>query len=228
MISKSKGQEKEVLSALNGLDKNKTPVRIEIENTLVRFNSVLLVRGNTVVVARPYHLENLMKGSNIRFKFPGDATKELRLEVTTPNFSLTNGTPVFLCDIPKQFLTNEHSRNGDRFNTTRYTNIHLVIPQLKWKFRILDLSHSGARVYTKSKELHLEFPLGERFDNTYIQMGKHVKVKLDYLIPRSHRYPTVGLEFIPSPDGNNHLYMTHLLENLEKMELEHLKSEPLS
>lgn len=228
IINRTRGEEQAIAAMLSRLEKDKQLVRVEIENTLTRFSSLLLHRKQTIVIAKPYGLNRLEKGSFIRFRLPGDSERSLRLEVITPHFTLTNGTPVFLCARPSSFAEDGHNRSSDRFNTSRFTNVNLVVPELKWKFRVLDLSHAGARVYSKSKNLELDFPIGQRFTGAYIQLGKHVKVRLDYLTPRSHRYPAVGLEFSVTEEGSDHLYFAHLLENLEKHEKKALKAEPLS
>jgi len=223
-----KSAENAILALLNRLEQQKIAIRVEIENTLIRFNTMLIIRAGSVVLARPQALrENLEKGGMVRFKVPGDDEKELRLEITMPQYNLTNGTPVFLCKIPTQFHKTAYSRVVERFNTTRFTNLGLVIPEKAWAFRVLDISINGCKVLSKSGVPESEFPIGRSFENTYFKLGGRVKIELARLIPRSIRGHAVGLEFNVRQEGLHQKYLDHLITSLDKKDKDAMKAERL-
>lgn len=227
-LSRTRGEEEALRSLLIRLDREKTPVRVEIENTLTRFNTRMVLRGHTVVVARPQAVGHLLEqGTMVRFKVPGDADREVRMEVVTPHYNLSSGSPVFLCKIPTKFAANGAQRASERFNTSRFNNIMLVVPEHKWKYRVLDLSLTGCKVHSRTGDLKTEFPIGHRVGDGYLQLGDRVRVDLDYVVPRSYQGAAVGLEFGITQSGPSKRYLTHLLQSLERKDNERMRAEPM-
>ncbi|MDH5751211.1 MAG: hypothetical protein OEZ59_02180 [Deltaproteobacteria bacterium] len=228
-VLKGNLDKKQVMSHLVRLDKNKTSLKVQIDNSHIRFNSMLIIRGDTIVIARPAGIKkDLKKGSYIRFHVPDHDDLQVQLEVATPNFNLTNGTPVFLCKVPDSQTKTNHKRTNDRYNTRRFTNLALVIPEKHWAYRVLDLSLNGCNVLSKSGVPEEEFPNGTTYTDCYLRLGKNVRIQLDTLHPRSHRIQTVGMEFRVNQEGLHIKYLQHLLSSLEEREQEKYKAEPLN
>jgi PilZ domain len=216
--------DKEIISSLNLLDKNRVPVRMEVENTSIHFNTRLSVKSATVIVAKPLNLkEGLNKGGTVRFKMPDSEGKELRMEVLTPHFNLTNGNPVFLCKIPTSFAQS-NMRGSLRFNTSRFTNVALVFADHPEKYRIVDLSTGGCKVFLHSKEAKERFRVGVTLSDARIDLGEKASVHLKAVVPRNHRGQAVGCQFEVSEEGASKKYLQHLLTSLEKAELERYRT----
>jgi hypothetical protein len=214
-------------SLLVRLDRQKVSIRLEIEQTQVRFTTALACKRNTVVVAKPPALGNeLQAGGFVRFKVPGEGGTEIRMEVLTPHFNLTNGTPVFLCKQPTRFAQN-NGRNAERYGTSRFTNLVLQVPSLPETFRVVDLSATGCRILTPYPRPREKFSLNEQVAGAWLQLGRHVKVDLAYVIPRTFHGQAIGLEFVVDPAGNQHKFLAHLIRSLEKLQSESLKAERL-
>jgi hypothetical protein len=217
-------EDKEILSSLNMLDRNKVPVRMEIENTSIHFNTRISVRSATVIVAKPLNLkEGLSKGGTVRFKFPDSQGREVRLEVITPHFNLTNGNPVFLCRIPTGYAPSS-MRGSLRFNTSKFTNVHLKFEHNPHTFRVVDLSESGCKIFLPTKESRELFRVGEALPGGKINLGNKVSVELEAVIPRNHRGQAVGCQFQLAKAGPARKYLLHLLTSLEKSEAEHYRT----
>ena len=210
-------------AALKKLDKDHTVVRVEIENTQIRFQTVLSVRRGIVIFARPKGLrEGIRSGGYVRVSVP-DAGRDLRMEVIASNFNLSSGSTVFMCKLPTAFVAGPH-RSDVRFNTSRFSSLSLVLPQRKMQYRVLDLSVSGCKVMALPGSADAALPAGERIAPALIDMGK-VQVELDHVVPRVHRGTTVGCTFEVRHDGNSLKYLTHLLRSLEKEENERFSAD---
>lgn len=219
-----KGETRAVHSALNKLDKKKTTVRVELENTQIRFNTVIAFRRNTVVLAKPKALEDGLKtGAMVRFHIPG-TDRDVRMEIATPHFNLTNGSPVFLCHPPK-FYAKSSNRDEERFSTQQFKNLLLHLHSLPDKFRILDLSNKGVRILTSNPNPKRQFPMAEKFKGAWIQFGARAKVELEQVIPRSHKGQSVGLEFIISDNGKHKKVLDQVVKTLDKHQREMLKAQ---
>ena len=217
-------KEKEVERALTALDLGHTTVRVEIEKTRIRFNTVLSVRKGTVVVAKPAGLGgSLQVGSTIRFTLPDESGRNVRLVVATPNFNLSNGSSVFLCKLPKGFAAGT-ARMAVRFDTTRFSNLLLTIQDKSDRgFRIVDLSAGGCKFQCPGSPALKQFPVGKPLQGGKIQLGDRVNVELEYLVPRAHLGSAVGCEFKVSANGLHAKYLQHLLISLEKSEGDRFK-----
>lgn len=207
---------KVVMSSLTMLDRNKVPVRMEIENTTISFHTRLSIRAATVVVAKPANLSSaLSKGGIVRFKIPDSEGKEIRMEVLTPHFNLTSGNPVFLCKVPTEFAEN-NQRGALRYNTSKFSNVILTTPPTNAQFRIIDLSEGGCKVYVPSHEAREIFKIGSSIFAAKISLGTKVSVSLDSLTPRNHRGQAVGCQLSVTKAGNSQKYLVHLISSLEK------------
>lgn len=207
---------KEVLASLSMLDRNKVPIRMEIENSTIHFNTRLSIRSATVVVAKPLNLAgSLTKGGTVRFKVPDSTGKEIRMEVLTPHFNLTSGNPVFLCKVPIAFAE-ENLRGAMRYNTSKFTNVIMTMPNAQDKFRIVDLSEGGCKIYVPSKEAREKFLIGHAINGPQISLGTKVSVTLKALIPRNHRGQAVGCQLEVANEGSSRKYLLHLISSLEK------------
>lgn len=215
---------KDILAALNALEKLHSPVHMEIENSAIHFNTRLSVKSATVVVAKPLNLkEGLKKGGMVRFRLPDGEARELRMEVLTPHFNLTNGNPVFLCKIPTVFAQS-NQRAYLRFNTSRFTNVALVLGDHNARYRVVDLSLGGCKVYLTSKEDKKRFSVGVPLHGAHIDLGSKASVHLSRVVPRSFHGQAVGCQFEVSDQGASRNYLTHLLKTLEREELERYRT----
>lgn len=208
---------KAVLASLNMLDRNKIPIRMEIENSTINFNTRLSIRSATVVVAKPTHLSGeLAKGGTVRFKIPDSEGKEIRMEVLTPHFNLTSGNPVFLCKVPTAFAAG-NLRGALRYNTSKFTNVVLTMPPNQAQFRIIDLSEGGCKIYVPGQLARETFPIGSPIAAARITLGTKVTVVLDTLTPRNHRGQAVGCQLTVAKEGTSRKYLVHLITSLEKL-----------
>lgn len=222
IFSDQNKEQRAVRHALARLDREKTPVRLEIENTLIHFYTRVSVKASTVVIAKPTGLrDGLKKGGIVRFRLPDGADHEVRMEIAAPHFNLSNGTSVFLCKLPEGFAE-PNQRNGDRYNTSRFNNILLEVAESTERFRVIDISISGFKFYVNNREGMNLFPVGEPLHHAAIHLGERVKVELETLIPRIHRANTVGCEMKVRQDGPSRKYLQHLINSLAKIEAEKL------
>ncbi|MDH4247288.1 MAG: hypothetical protein OEW39_05675 [Deltaproteobacteria bacterium] len=207
------------MDLLNHLDREKTNIRIEVENTNLQFQTRLMVRSEAVLVAKPPALkEGLTKGSFVRFQVPGVKRSEVRMEVVAPHFNLTTGSIVFICKIPTSIL--KTNRKETRYNTTRFNNIHLHLEGRKGSLRVIDLSTIGVRVHTASPDTRALLPLNTALANAYITLGDRGRIDLLGLTPRVNTGTSVGCEMKIKPECE--ALLTNLLESLEKAESEYL------
>jgi len=224
LLSSQGREDKEILGALTTLDKDRVPVRMEIENTSIHFKTRISVKSATVIVAKPLNLkEGLAKGGTVRFKLPESEGRELRMEVLTPHFNLTNGNPVFLCKIPTGYAQS-NMRGSLRFNTSRFTNVALLLSDSPVRYRIVDLSSGGCKIYLSSKEDKQRFAVGVPVHGARIDLGSKAAVHLKALVPRNLRGQAMGCQFEVSGEGVSGKYLEHLLQSLEKAELERYRT----
>lgn len=215
---------KEVLATLQALDMRRSPVRMEIENSAIHFNTRISVKSSTVVVAKPLNLrEGLAKGGTVRFRVPGGDQRELRLEVLQPHFNLTNGNPVFLCKIPHAFAQT-NKRASLRFNTSRFSNVALVLSGHPTRYRVVDLSMGGCKVYISGKEDKERFSLGVAVQGARIDLGNKASVHLSQVVARNFHGQAVGCQFQVTDQGPSRNYLSHLLKTLEREELERYRT----
>lgn len=221
----SKSQDKEIELALKKLDREKTPLLMEIEGSHVHFRSVLAVKQDMIIVAKPGGLgQHLKKDSVVRFSIPEEPEKDLRLTVMNAHFNLTSGNAVFICKAPHSF-TEGSKRKATRFNTSRFNNLHLSIPSLSYRFRIVDLSIGGLKIYVQEKIME-RFPIGKPIAPVTIQISKH-SADIGSVVPRVHSGNTVGCEIQITANDTARKYISHLINSLQKTEQDKLQSAEL-
>ncbi len=220
----SNQEEKEVVKTLQMLERQRTPVRIEVETTRIRFNTIISIKRGMVVIAKPSGLQQELKtGGGVRMKIPEADAREVRLEIITPNFNLTNGASVFLCKMPTQFAGGAR-RSSERYDTSRFNNLKLGLSDVDQQFKLVDISLGGCRIKTGSGVAKRLFPIGKEILTASIVLGANVSVTLNTIVPRMHSESGVGLEFKVSQDGSHMKYLQHLLLSLAKTEDERMKS----
>ena len=207
------------LEFLAELARTKAPVRVEVENSQVRFNSQLTLKRGMVVIAKPPGLsEGFGTDTFVRVRTSQGTRHEFRMQVKSPHVNLANGNTVFICEAPHGEVNSQ--RNAERFDVTRYNNLSLVMSTVE--FRLLDVSQSGLRAVTNPTEAEKFFPLNHELHSTHLKLGAKVHVDLERLVPRARLPVAVGCEFTIAPDSMSERYMTHLLDSLKKTEEERL------
>ncbi len=198
-------------------------MRLEIEGENIHFFTIFSIKRNLVVVAKPPGLrKGLKRDGTVRFRIPDEVENEIRMEIAVPHFNLLSGDYAFLCDIPKNFAE-KSKRKSERYNTSRFNNLHLVIPDILQRFRIVDMSDSGCKIYavgTNIKELLEE---DKNYAPARISVGNKVEIDLDSAIPRSFNGKTVGFKFDVSAEGSARKYLQHFIQSLETAEINNLK-----
>lgn len=219
-----KAEEKAVNAVLTRLHREKTPVRMEIERSKIRFTSMLAFKNNSVLAAKPEALNPVLKsGHFVRFKVPWEPEKTLRMAVTTTNFNLTNGNPVFICQPPTTFAESAH-RVSERFNTMRYSTMLLRFHDLAGEFRIVDISGHGCRFQASEGGLQKTMPIGKTIPGAWIQLGNKATIELETVTPKIHQKNEVGVEFVVKADGKNRKILDHLISSLDKQQKENIRA----
>jgi hypothetical protein len=212
LLGKGEGDALEILAELA---RTKTAVRVEVENSHIRFNSQLTLKRGMVVIAKPPGLrEGFVVDSFVRMRTTQGAQREYRMKVKSPHVNLANGNVVFICEAPEAAVSSQ--RAAERFDVTRYNNLRLVMNTVD--FRLLDVSGSGIRVVTNATEAEQFFPLGQALGDAHLKLGAKVRVDLQKLVPRSRQPAAVGCEFEVRQDATSGRYMAHLLDSLKKSE----------
>lgn len=198
---------------------------MEIEKMNIRFTTMIVFRNKSVVVAKPPTLDKVLKvGQFVRFKVPGDDQQAIRMVISTPNFNLKNGNPVFLCTPPNEFAETAHRAN-ERFDTRRFTNIQLRISGYAESFRIIDLSTEGCRIHTSFTNPVKTLPKGKTINDAWIQMGNKARVELATITPRTHDEQAVGMEFSVKSEEKDLRLLSHLVALLDKQQKESIRAE---
>ncbi len=215
---------KAVLRTLKQLERHRKAVRLEVEQSEVSFYTVLSLRPKVLVLARPADLEPgvLQRGSTVRFIVPDANRNVVRMRVIEPEYRRERGDPVVVCEIPDGFA--EKSRRGaDRFNTSRFKNLKLVVPQLEAEFRIIDMSMSGCKVFVEDFDDWKTLEAGTSMRFTKVAIGDKVEIELDLLTPRVVKPPTVAFAWEASQKGDSAKYLAHMIKSLHKTELGRLR-----
>lgn len=217
--------ERAVLQALSQLERDKIPIRVEIENNNTRFYSILSLKRGLVVVAKPPGLKGgLDREGYVRFKVPNSDGKELRMQITVPHFNLLSGGYVFLCSVPKEFADSSQ-RGAERYNTGRFNNLFLFLPSIKGHYRITDISETGCKVFMDSTAMRDVLEMGKPISPASIAVGNKVDIELQSATPRSRVKSTVGFELKVDGDGPSNKYLAHFLKSLEASEATRLKAD---
>ena len=206
-----------VAQVLKRLTADRTPVRVEIEQKLLRFTTRLKVRQEVVLVGKPQGLEApLGRDDSVRFKIPWDPAHEVRMAIALPHLNLSNGMGAFCCKTPEGHAA-AVQRHADRFSTRRFRNLHLEVPDLGEGFPIVDLSAAGCRIAAE-RGLQRALRLNRHFRKALIRLGDNLRVELVRLIPRVHLGEMVGLEFFVDRSSEHHGRLRLLLGSLAMSE----------
>lgn len=219
------GVEKEIHETLSHLTSRRVPVLMEVEGTQVHFRSVLSVKRGVVVVAKPPGLNvPLKKDAVVRFALPTDQSRALRMNVISGHFNLTSGSAVILCGIPHEFSEGTR-RKHMRFNVSRFNNLHLLFPKQQRKYRIIDLSANGCKVYVNGGDAQA-FHVGSPLQPAQIAIAKYT-ADLSAVVPRVIKGKTVGCEMSYGDQSDAHRYIHHLITSLQKDEEAHLSAKAI-
>ncbi len=207
-----------VLRTLRHLAAERTPVRVELENTDINFFTILDIRREKVVMSRPAGLSTQIKtGAVVRFNVPNNPKRALRLTVEVGDFHLFAGGPVFLCEIPREFAA-PSKRSANRYNTSRFKNLLLVLTKQNKVLRIIDVSERGCKVYYGAAIEPDWITLDELIPEARIEIDNRVKMELESVVPRSCTKKTIGFEFQVSPAAHNLAVFSKFLVVLEDAE----------
>ncbi len=206
---------KEVWEALDRLSLSKTPVQVEIEKSLERFTTQLVVDKDQVIIARPTRPSlDLAAGSHIRVLLPGSERRELRLQVLVSRQHLGQGLLAFVCKPSRRQIPTR--RIHERYSVRRYRNLHLVIKGER--YRIVDICVAGCKVIltgTQSREL---LSAGEEIHGADVTVGFRVTIHLEWAVPRNRAGRMIGCEFEVRRDGLSDRYINRLVASLDKKE----------
>jgi hypothetical protein len=225
-LSSASREERAVHRALAELSEHKMPVRLEAEQTGVSFFTVISLRRNGLLVARPRSLRGgLAKDSYVRLTLTNQGRKQVRTPVLVPQVKLPMSMKYgCICAVPQVFA-GVCKRKADRFNTTRFRNLHLQLPEVNKSFRVVDLSASGLRIFTGTEGGLLLFEEGSELAPARMRVGERAAIELQSLVPRSHAGNTVGLSLQVRRDGVSERYLMNLLNRLQEHELRRLQIE---
>ena len=212
-----------IARSLTQLAQDRVPVRLEVENSESSFYTVLSLRPQGVLLGRPADLENglLKAGGHVRFTIPDGSRQVIRLQIIKPNVRRKRGDAVVLCGIPEEFAE-KSQRASDRFNTSRYKNLSLNIPQIDAHFRIVDISRTGCKVMAQQLEKWNEFRVGRPLRFGRVEVGNKQVFELGSLIPRFVNPPVVSFQWEVG-DEESASYLERLIKALHSAELGRLK-----
>jgi hypothetical protein len=224
LLSSTRREERAVLRALSGLSESKAPVRLEAEQSGVSFFTVLSLRRNAVVLARPRALRGgLPKDSFVRLTLPNSGRKQVRLRVLVPHVKLPMSVKhACVCAVPTSF-SGECKRGAERFSTKRYKNLHVQLPEQQKTYRVVDLSTSGMRIVTGEDSALMLFAPGTEVAPARLRVGERVAIELGSLVARAVTGNTVGLELKVHRDGASERHLMNLLNRLQEHELRRLQ-----
>jgi hypothetical protein len=192
--------------------RNRTPINVEIEGSLIRFKSQLSLKDKAVVIARPVTLGNELKpGGFVRIRWPGAGRREMRLEIAMPHFNMPNGSVGFVCRTPDG--SSMPKRNHERYDVSRYSNMRLEVGA--GTFRVLDLCVTGCRVAMTADTPRSKIVMGKEVQEAILIVGKDSKIVFERLIPRSQRKGFVGCEFKVKQDGKSPKVLAQVLKSVE-------------
>lgn len=223
-LSAESREERAVLRALADLSERKMPVRLESEQSGVSFFTVVSLRKNALLLARPRTLRGgLPKGSAVRLTLANQGRKQVRAAIVVPHlkvpFSLKHA---FVCEVPHAFC-GVCKRGADRFSTARFKNLHLQLDGARRSFRVVDVSTSGLRIHTGGDTPLTLFEPGQELAPARLRLGERAQIELESLVPRAINPKTVGLELRVRRDGASERYLMNLLNRLQEHELRRLQ-----
>ena len=199
-------------------------MRLEAENSDVSFYTVLSLRPQGIVIAKPADLEDelLVAGVVVRFTVPDRSGNVVRMEILESDHERLRGDAVILCKYPEAFGP-KSKRKSHRFNTGRYNNIRLAVPQFDAGFRVVDISDAGSKVLAESFDEWDQLRLGRSLRFSRIEVGEKVQIDLSELTPRLINPPTISFEWKVSLKGQGSRHLAQLIQSLHKEELSRLQ-----
>lgn len=215
-----------VFKALARLSADKTPVRAEAEQTGLSFYTLLTLRRDALLIARPYDLRSgLPKNGHVRLTLPNTERKQVRVPILVPHLQMDlSARHVCVCGVPTEF-SGTCKRATDRLCTTQFRNLHLQLPSQNKTFRIVDLSASGLRIYVASGEDRALLEPDTELRPANLRVGASTSISLESIIPRAISGNTVGMEMQVQRDGISERTTINLLNRLQLVELQRLRSE---
>lgn len=203
------------LTTLSDWVRTKTPLLVEIENSLVRFQSTVnLSPSNSVLISKPDGLSNCLAiGKHVRVRRGMADRRELRLKITHPHLNLANGRAAFVCKRPDS--VSQCRRKSERFDVSRYTNLRLVIGGDV--YRLGDISADGFKILLSGMQHPHSFPIGQEMKEVRLEMGTNGRISLARVLPRSQFGRAVGCEYSVQEDGGSVRQWKLLLDSLARM-----------
>jgi len=204
------GEKDDSAEVLAVLARNKTPIQVELEGSLIRFKSQLTFKDKAVVIAKPLSFTDQIKsGQHVRIRWPGAGRREMRLQVALPHFNLPNGSAGFVCKAPDG--SSMPRRNHERYDVSRFSNLKLEVGP--GSYRVLDLCISGCRV-ALTTNAH-QIALGREVSEAVLLVGKESKIVFERFIPRSQLKGFIGCEFKVKQDGKSPRVLAQVLKSIE-------------
>lgn len=223
-LSSAAREERAVLRALDDLAVRKLPVRLESEETGVSFFTIISLRRNGLLIARPRTLRGgLPKDSFVRLTLPNQGRKQVRVPVLVPHVKLPMTMKyACICGVPTTF-SGVCKRHTDRFSTARFKNLHLQLPRYGKNLRVVDLSVGGVRVFAGTESSQLAFDSDTDLAPGHLRVGERVQIELESVLPRAQVGNMVGMSMKVSNDGVSGRFLLSLLNRLQEQELLRLK-----
>lgn len=204
------GDKDDTGEVLSILARNRTPIEVEMEGSLIRFKSQLTFKEKAVVIAKPLTMIDAFKtGQKLRIRWPGAGRREMRLEIALPHFNLPNGNAGFVCKAPDG--TAMPRRNHERYDVSRFSNLKLEVGP--GTYRVLDLCISGCRV-ALTTNAH-QIALGKEVAEAVLYVGKDTKIIFERFVPRSQKKGFLGCEFKVKQDGKSPRVLAQVLKSVE-------------
>ena len=209
---------------LKTLTKNRTPVRLVVEHSNLSFYTVISMREEKLLVAKPADLgeDGLTPGKIMRFVVPDGGRNVLRLKLLDPKFERKRGDNVMLCEIPLEFAPKSR-RRSDRYDTGKYDNILLSVPHFDGDMRVLDISMEGCKVYVSELEDWNLLTPGVDMRAAKLKLGTNVEINLGLLTPRSVNPPIVSFEWQVPQKSTSAQHIERFIKSLGDTEAGMLK-----
>ena len=209
---------------ISKLSEDKTVLRVELENTPVRFRSRLQLRSGAAVLRYPQELQShIPKEARVRIQVPGETQEHLCMKISSSRYGGSGsmatelGQMKLLCQIPGATVE-KPKRAAERFSTSRFTDVVFRLSSGVAEYSVVDMSKSGAKVLTASEEDFKHFPIGENLRKAVIRLGKKASVSVLDTIPRVHYPEAVGIEIVIDPNGLSRKTLDYFLDRLDQEE----------
>jgi len=226
-LDRLRKSQKEIWDILRLLSVSRHTLRVEVENSLERFRSRLVLGDGTVLIARPPQPAfDLTPGSHIRVLLPGADRRELRLEVLDSRLNMGQETMAFVCKPSRRQIPSR--RIHDRYSVRRYRNLLLWVKGRTYRdvrlriegerFRVVDVSVTGCRVILPSARSQQLLPVGQVVRGAELTVGTRMTIYLNRVVAHSLNGQMIGCEFEINRDGLSEQYMKRLIASLDKKE----------